>query len=72
MIATGVVGYTANVTEPSIHIDKTASALLNAVLCWSVYWLFSQDLAQYPIDDHLWEFLAFVVGTLGAGPVPDV
>ena len=30
-------GYLAIVFEHNIHVDKTASALLTAVLCWTVY-----------------------------------
>ncbi|MDB9894477.1 sodium:proton antiporter NhaD [Reinekea forsetii] len=58
MIAIFVIGYTAIVTEHSIHIDKTASALFTAVLCWTVYIVFSQDLvdvANLPawfLDEH--------------------
>jgi Na+/H+ antiporter NhaD/arsenite permease-like protein len=46
-----VVGYIAIVTEHSIHVDKTASALMTGVLCWTVYILASGsivDLAALP------------------------
>ena len=39
-----VVGYIAIVTEHNIHVDKTASALMTGVLCWTVYILASGSL----------------------------
>ncbi|MEH6823877.1 MAG: sodium:proton antiporter NhaD [Motiliproteus sp.] len=41
-----VLGYIAIVTEHSIHVDKTASALMTGVLCWTVYILASGSLVD--------------------------
>ncbi|WP_207061213.1 sodium:proton antiporter NhaD [Motiliproteus sp. SC1-56] len=40
------VGYLAIVTEHNIHIDKTASAIMTGVLCWTVYILASGSLVD--------------------------
>lgn len=45
------LGYLAIVFEHNIHVDKTASAICTAVLCWTVYILFSSqlvDVSQLP------------------------
>ncbi len=41
-----VLGYIAIVTEHNIHIDKTASAILTGVLCWTIYILASGTLVD--------------------------
>ncbi len=41
-----VLGYLAIVTEHNIHIDKTASAILTGVLCWTLYILASGSLVD--------------------------
>ena len=41
-----VLGYLAIVFEHNIHIDKTASALLTAVVCWTLYILYSADIVN--------------------------
>ncbi len=38
------LGYLAIVTEHSIHVDKTASAIMTGVLCWTIYILASGSL----------------------------
>lgn len=38
------LGYLAIIAEHSLKIDKTAPAILSAVLCWTVYILFAGDL----------------------------
>lgn len=40
------MGYLAIVTEHSIHIDKTASAIMTGVLCWTIYILASGSLVD--------------------------
>lgn len=40
------LGYVAIVTEHNIHVDKTASAILTGVLCWTVYILASGSLVD--------------------------
>nr|WP_281411940.1 sodium:proton antiporter NhaD [Motiliproteus sediminis] len=41
-----VVGYLAIVTEHNIHVDKTASAIMTGVLCWTIYILASGSLVD--------------------------
>tara|TARA_R110001583_G_scaffold169301_1_gene322165 strand:+ start:12154 stop:13506 length:1353 start_codon:yes stop_codon:yes gene_type:complete len=40
------LGYLAIVLEHNINIDKTASAILTAILCWTVYIVFSANLVD--------------------------
>jgi hypothetical protein len=40
-----IIGYLAIAFEHPIKINKTASALLTGVLCWTVYIMFSADKA---------------------------
>jgi Na+/H+ antiporter NhaD/arsenite permease-like protein len=49
LIAISVVfclGYLAIATEHNIHIDKTASAILTAVVCWTLYIMNAQSLVD--------------------------
>ncbi|OMH39451.1 sodium:proton antiporter NhaD [Motiliproteus sp. MSK22-1] len=41
-----VLGYLAIVTEHNIHVDKTASAIMTGVLCWTIYILASGSLVD--------------------------
>jgi Na+/H+ antiporter NhaD/arsenite permease-like protein len=41
-----VVGYIAIATEHNIHIDKTASAILTAVFCWTIYAVYAPELVK--------------------------
>ncbi len=41
-----VIGYLAIVTEHNIHVDKTASAIMTGVLCWTIYILASGSLVD--------------------------
>ena len=53
-----VIGYIAIVTEHNIHVDKTASAIMTGILCWTIYILASGslvDLSTLPawfIEEH--------------------
>lgn len=40
------LGYLAIATEHNIHIDKTASAILTGVICWTIYILNAQALVD--------------------------
>ncbi|AJQ93579.1 sodium:proton antiporter NhaD [Gynuella sunshinyii] len=40
------LGYTAIVLEHNIKIDKTASAILTAIICWTLYIMFSHSLVS--------------------------
>ncbi|GGX59398.1 sodium:proton antiporter NhaD [Saccharospirillum salsuginis] len=44
IIAFFTLGYLAIIAEHGLKIDKTAPAIMSAVLCWSVYILFAGDL----------------------------
>lgn len=44
IIAIFTLGYLAIIAEHGLKIDKTAPAILSAVLCWTVYVLFAGDL----------------------------
>lgn len=41
-----ILGYVAIVTEHNIHVDKTASAIMTGVLCWTIYILASGSLVD--------------------------
>jgi Na+/H+ antiporter NhaD/arsenite permease-like protein len=53
-----VVGYLAIALEESIQINKTASALITGVLCWTAYVLYSSD------TEHVVESLAEHLGSI--------
>lgn len=53
-----VVGYLAIALEESIQINKTASALITGVLCWTAYVLYSAD--SEPVVDALSEHLGSI------------
>jgi len=55
IIAIFVLGYAAIATEQPIKINKSASALLTGVFCWTVYILFSHD--KHLINEELLEHL---------------
>lgn len=56
IIAVFVVGYFAIALEHPIKINKTASALLTGVLCWTLYALSSGNVEE--VKDHLNETLS--------------
>ncbi len=64
-----VVGYLAIALEESIQINKTASALITGVLCWTAYVLYSAD-TEHVVDalsEHLGsisEILFFLLGAM--------
>ena len=57
IIAIFLIGYTAIVLEHPIKINKTASAILTAILCWTVYVLNSPDvhIVEQGLERHLAE-----------------
>lgn len=57
-----ILGYTAIAFEHPIKINKAASALVTAALCWSVYALFSAD--GHGASEYLTEHLGEVSGIL--------
>lgn len=69
MIAIFVVGYLFIALEHNFHINKTASALLTGVLCWTVYALGSTDYHEvtHQLQHHLGqvsEILFFLLGAM--------
>ncbi|GAB3173077.1 sodium:proton antiporter NhaD [Telluribacter humicola] len=69
IIAIFVIGYLAIALEEVIHINKTASALITGVLCWTAYVLLNSD-AEVVVDqlsEHLGsisEILFFLLGAM--------
>ena len=63
-----VVGYLAIALEHPIKINKTASALLTGVLCWTVYAIFSNDvtLVGTQLNHHLSQISQILFFLLGA------
>ncbi len=57
VIAIFLIGYAAIVLEHPIKINKTASAILTAILCWTVYVLNSPDvhIVEQGLERHLAE-----------------
>jgi Na+/H+ antiporter NhaD/arsenite permease-like protein len=68
IIAIFVIGYIAIATEHSIKINKTASALLTGVLCWTVYILFAPDrnIVEVELIEHLGELSGILFFLMGA------
>ena len=63
-----VVGYLAIALEHPIKINKTASALLTGVLCWSLYALSSSNVEEVigDLDGHLSQTAQIIFFLLGA------
>ena len=69
LVSVFVIGYLAITLEHSIHINKTASALLTGVLCWSIYALMGTDTAHQVsehLSHHLGDIAEIVFFLLGA------
>lgn len=63
-----VVGYLAIALEHPIKVNKTASALLTGVLCWTLYALSSHDVEHISeqLSEHLSEISQILFFLLGA------
>ena len=63
-----ILGYIAIATEHAIKVNKTASALITGVLCWTVYILFSPDkqLVGAELTHHMGELSSILFFLLGA------
>ncbi|MBP9925982.1 MAG: sodium:proton antiporter NhaD [Cyclobacteriaceae bacterium] len=64
-----VVGYLAIALEHPIKINKTASALLTGVICWTLYALFSGnsiELIGEQLNHHLGQISAILFFLMGA------
>lgn len=69
LILTFVIGYLAIAFEHSIHLNKTATALITGVLCWTIYILFDHQPATVgeELSHHLGsvsEILFFLLGAM--------
>lgn len=69
IISTFVVGYLAIALEHPIKINKTATALLTGVLCWTIYMVFSLEKTTVldELSHHLGsvsEILFFLLGAM--------
>ncbi len=63
VIVVFVVGYLAIALEHPIKINKTASAILTGVLCWTIYALYSTESIEH-IGEQLHEHLGEISGIL--------
>jgi len=61
-----VIGYVAIALEHPIKINKTATALLTGVLCWTIYALGSTESVGSDLSHHLGEIAAILFFLLGA------
>jgi len=64
-----VVGYLAIALEHPIKINKTASALLTGVICWTIYALFTHDSIDHigeQLNHHLGQISAILFFLMGA------
>lgn len=69
LIITFVIGYLAIAFEHPIHLNKTATALITGVLCWTNYILFADEptLVGEELSHHLGsvsEILFFLLGAM--------
>ncbi|MDR6564005.1 MULTISPECIES: sodium:proton antiporter NhaD [unclassified Arcicella] len=69
LIITFVIGYLAIAFEHPIHLNKTATALITGVLCWTIYILFADEptLVGEELSHHLGsvsEILFFLLGAM--------
>ena len=62
MVVIFVLGYIAIAFEHPININKSASALLTGVLCWTVYILMGND--NHLINEQLTEHIGELSGIL--------
>jgi Na+/H+ antiporter NhaD/arsenite permease-like protein len=63
------VGYLAIIFEHKISINKSAAALITAVLCWvliSAWYFPNVDLALVPLNEHLADISQILIFLLGA------
>ncbi len=64
-----LVGYLAIALEHPIKINKTASALLTGVICWTLYAMFTQDSIDHigeQLNHHLGQISAILFFLMGA------
>jgi len=63
-----IVGYAAIVMEHKLSINKSASALLTGVLCWTIVALVSTNIeeTQHHLNEHLSEIAGILFFLMGA------
>lgn len=61
-----VIGYLCIALEHPIKINKTASALLTGVLCWTIYALYSHEPVAGELSHHLSQIAEILFFLLGA------
>lgn len=63
-----IVGYAAIVMEHKLSINKSASALLTGVLCWTIVALVSTNIeeTQHYLNEHLSEIAGILFFLMGA------
>lgn len=62
-----LAGYAAITLEHSLRINKAASALVTAVLCWTVYILYGEaEAINHQLGEHLSEIAGILFFLLGA------
>src|SRR6186713_2943687 len=61
-----ILGYLAIALEHPIKINKTASALLTGVLCWTIFALGAGEKAVEPLNEHLSSIASILFFLLGA------
>jgi Na+/H+ antiporter NhaD/arsenite permease-like protein len=66
VIVVFVIGYLAIALEHPIKINKTASALLTGVLCWTTYALYSSESVAGDLSHHLSQIAEILFFLLGA------
>lgn len=69
VIAIFVIGYLCIALEHPINVNKTASALLTGVLCWTLYALYSHDSMAAigdQLNHHLGQIAAILFFLMGA------
>lgn len=68
MIIVFVLGYAAITLEHPLKVNKAASALLTAVLCWTLYVLAAPDykVVEHNLMEHLGEISGILFFLLGA------
>ncbi len=63
-----VVGYAAIIFEHAIHVEKTASAILTGILCWTLYILGveNKELVNSQLFHHLSDISSILFFLMGA------
>lgn len=75
IICVFVLGYLAIIFEHSIHVNKTASAILMAVVAWTIYFVIRQDLGHenvHFLQEHLGNVSQIIFFLLGAMTLVEV